>query len=150
MLAAVCVVACSTAKHTAIQSTPVTETEKPEIAFLVFHITRDSISGKDSIALIQTTRSAGTFKRQEHQAQSQEYLSFELLKNNKPADHYTLPHPLYPVFEYAEGNELTSKKVQLLQAEFFLRVQLTGNNYTMKIFETLPGIDKRELLNVNL
>ncbi len=139
--------ACSTPK---VNQT-IEATDKPEIVFVVFNINRDQVKQKSSLQVIEKIKTDGTFKDEvESHWTSGSYLTFELYENERQIRKFNMEHPLYKKVEYPEGENMSSKQLELTEAEFFIRIQITKPNTKLKVFETIDDHVKNELASINL
>jgi hypothetical protein len=124
--------------------------DRDMIGFLVFKIGKDSVHGKNVIELVSKTISSGRIKN-DFQAPTvfENYLIVEVFGKNKLANTIIIEHPLHKHVEYVDdrGN-LVTKFVDLDHAEFFVRLQLSGNSNRIRISETLKNAAKRELKTI--
>lgn len=124
----------------------------PNICFLTFRISKDSMNNSNKIELLNQTFSAGSFK-----PETQEFtnwnskLQFELFDQNTSVKSIFIEHPLYKNIEYVdEHDQLKSKQLKLNTAEFFIRLQWIGQNATLKISEYHNQSSKKLLSTIKL
>jgi hypothetical protein len=122
------------------------------ILFLVFKISKDSVQNKNVIEPVSQDQSPGQIKAEpDSPNEFEDYLTVEVFEQNRRANVIIVEHPLRKHIEYVDDHGmLASKLVELDQAEFFIRVQLTGNSAKIRISETLKNTVRRELKTFKL
>lgn len=110
-----------------------------QVAFLLFRIAHDSITGYNSLKLTDSTLTYGQLKKQDADENPfAEYLRFDIFESGKPVLTQYIQHPLSRPVEYiTEEKQLAVMKNSLPFAEFFIRVQLSSNKVRIKISEKL-------------
>jgi hypothetical protein len=131
--------------------TPLKSNEN-EIVFLFLKISKDSDSKTNTIEFIKTVKSEGTIKNNfEKETSSENYLTLEVYNGNVLEKTILMDHPLYKDLEYLdEKNNFQRKKVEVNSEEFSVRLQISGSNSSVKIYETLKTNPKKELLSLKL
>ena len=138
---------CSTSKANYAAEVSV----KDEIVFVVFKISRDTIRQKTSIQVLEKIKSDGTFKGDVvSNWTSGNFLTFEVYEKGKQIRNFTMEHPLYKGVEYAEDDIMISKQLSLTEEDFFIRIQTTTPDTKLKVYETLDGKGKNELISIKL
>lgn len=139
--------ACNTSKTSIIAAS----SPKPQTVFALFKIENDSQQKKSKIQLKEKMKSDGALKDPYPADWSgSQYLTFEISQKGKLVHAFKVEHPLYKHVEYAEEDDLKSKQLNLDQAEFFVRFQIDNSDTFLKIYETLQGDDKIEILTIQL
>jgi hypothetical protein len=152
LLLSILLLSCSTARRIEPDQTNLQNRDQDLIGFLVFKIRKDSVRGKDVIELVSKTQSDGKIKGNSPASTDfEDYLTIEVFKQNKLINVTFIEHPLYKHVEYVdEQGNLSTKYIELDQAEFFVRLQMKGNSNKIRISETLKNAPKRELKTIIL
>lgn len=151
LLLSVLLAACGPAKKTESNKSKDLNTDVETIAFLVLRIRKDTVQGKNTIELVSLTKTAGKIKSDpQNHIDSENYLTLELYEQGKLINTMLIAHPLYKRVEYADGNTLKSKSIELDKEEFFIRMQVKGDSGKIRVFETLKGTSKKELMTIKL
>lgn len=142
---------CSATKNTsADNTTSITATDR--IAFVTFKITKGDSLHPSSLALVKTNITAGTFK-QRHNEEDQflNRLKIEVYEQGELRSTTVIEHPLYKDIEFTDSsNVLSMKHIELPEANFFVRLQLTGPSSRIKIIESLEHHLSTELTVIDL
>ena len=143
---------CSPTKITNENTATETQKQTDEIVFLTFKMVHDSVAGKNTISLVDKTKTTGKIKSQnDADKHSGNYLTVKFFPKNGAAKTMIIAHPLYKHFEYPDDNgKYVSKDVELKEADFFFRLQTSGSSNTVKIFESLQNKPESELITLNL
>lgn len=133
-------------------ATPLEKSNENEIVFLFLKISKDLDSKTNTIEFIKTVKSEGTIKNNfEKETSSENYLTLEVYNGNVLEKTILMDHPLYKDLEYLdEKNNFQRKKVEVNSEEFSVRLQISGSNSSIKIYETLKTNPKKELLSLKL
>jgi hypothetical protein len=133
-------------------TTPLEKSDPNEIVFLFFKINKDLDSKTNKVEFIKSVKSEGTIKNNiEKEIGSENYLTLEVYNGNTIVKTILMDHPLYKDFEYLdEKNNFQRKKVEVNSEEFSVRLQISGSNSSVKIYETLKMNPKKELLSLKL
>ena len=82
---------------------------KPRIVFLMMRMSRDILSGSNSLELVQKTIKDGELKKQKSsEVHFGEYLSIEVLEEGTPPHTFSIDHPLVKHVEYEQNKELVA------------------------------------------
>ncbi len=139
--------ACSTSKS----SRDAASASKPQTVFALFKISKDVQTNKSKIQIKEKMKSDGALKEPYPvDWKGSKYLTFEIIQKGKVIHSFTIEHPLYKRVEHAEGNDLKSKQLDLNEEDFFVRFQIDNPDAFLKVYETLQGNDKTELLTIQL
>jgi len=124
----------------------------PNICFLTFRISKDSMSNTNKIELLNQIITEGSFKPEIQEFSNwNSKLQFELIDQNHSIMSVFIEHPLYKNIEYIdEHDQFKSKQLELNTAEFFIRLQWIGQNATLKISEYHNQSSKKLLSTIKL
>ena len=124
---------------------------KPRIVFLMMRMTRDSLSGSNSVELVRKTIKDGSMKKQKSsEVQFGEYLSIEVLEEGLPPHTFSIDHPLVKHVEYEQNKELVAREIRLDKSEFFVRLQVHKAAATVNIYENTWNSARKKLLSIPL
>lgn len=120
------------------------------ILFLVLKIRKDDLHADSFIELLSKTFVRGKMKREEPPSyKTIPCLKADIYRKNRLVHTLFLEHPLYKHFEYAdERGVLTTKNVELNEAEFFIRMSVQGDR--IQISEIIPPAKEKALITVKL
>ncbi len=142
-------VSCNLYKESKNEAKNIQTNDTSNIYFLVFKISKDSISNKSKIELIKKTKIAGKLKEMGEPSAYENYLTIDIFQNKQVARTVTIEHPLYKHVEYIDENgNFVAKNLELKKADFFVRCQLIGKLDEMKIYETLKSKAKKNLTTI--
>ena len=144
-------VSCSSLPGVSTRSISQVQEMKPRIVFLMMRMTRDSLSGSNSVELVRKTIKDGALKKQKSsEVHFGEYLSIELLEEGMPPLTFSMDHPLVKHVEYDQNKELVAKEIRLDKSEFFIRLQLYKAAATVNIYENTGNSARKKLLSIPL
>ncbi len=136
-LVLICITACTTTKRVA-QNTTIEELN-PKLIFLNYTISENN-KGKKNIQLINKIITDGKLK-----ISSNEYIKSgiagdlictQLDKNSNILQSITIKNPLVKIFEYVDDSKtFKTKKVELKNTEFSLKLKLEPNAQYISIYE---------------
>ena len=151
LLLAILLISCGVSKKTEPSQENTTSVDENVIVFLALKINRDSIQQKNTIELVSKTIASGKMKDLlQSQSKPENYLTIDQYTQGKLVKTSIIQHPLFKQVEYSDGNNLTSKSIELDSANFFIRLQLSGSSNKIKISETLKDTPTRELTTLKL
>lgn len=123
---------------------------RPRIAFVTMRIAKGS-DGQNSVVLLDQQISEGKLKRVESSDGRGAKLSFDVIERDSITSKISIDHPLYKVFEFVDSTDkLGLKSVTLTEAEFFIRVPMMRPSASLRVYESLPETEKRELTTITL
>ena len=144
-------VSCSSLPGVSTRAISQVQEMKPRIVFLMMRMTRDSLSGSNSVELVQKTIKDGSMKKQKNfEVQFGEYLSIEVLEEGLPPHIFSIDHPLVKHVEYDQNKELVAKEIRLDKSEFFVRLQVHKAAATVNIYEKTGNSARKKLLSIPL
>ena len=151
LLLSILLISCGVPKKNEPHQENTTSVDENALVFVLLKINRDSIQQKNTIELISKTIASGKMKDGfQNQSKSENYLTIDQYAQGKLVKTFTIQHPLFKQVEYSDGNNLTSKTIELDSANFFIRLQLSGSSNKIKISETLKDTPTRELTTLKL
>lgn len=151
LLLSILLISCGVSKKTESSQETTTSSDENVIVFLTLKISRDSIQQKNTIQLVSKTRASGKIKDLlQSQSKPENYLTIDQFAQDKLVKTSIIQHPLFKQVEYSDGNNLTTKTIELDSADFFIRLQLNGSSNKIKISETLKATPTRELITLKL
>ena len=121
------------------------------VIFLLLKMTKDSITGIDSLRLVEKIKSSGQIKRSPPAAAGLArlpYLSLLFCKGNKPMDSVRYGYPLRERIQYTRENAQGYKDIEIRSMEFFFRFQ-QGEADLLEIYK-VSSIEKKKLLSIDL
>ena len=146
------VVSCKTHKQIAKDNDPTSTTSADSIVFINLQFKNDTIQKQTIVTILNTTKVAGTLKKNERDLlHCSNYLTWIFINNKlKIYDTIQMEHPLYKEVEYVtENNEFTKKDIQLYEADFTLRFQ-KNNCSSIELMETTATSRNKQLIQVKL
>jgi hypothetical protein len=144
-------VSCSSLPGVSTRAISPMQKMKPRIVFLMMRMTRDSLSGSNSVELVRKTIKEGELKKQKSsEFHFGEYLSIEVLEEGMPPLTFSMDHPLVKHVEYEQNKELVAKEIRLNKSEFFIRLQLYKAAATVNIYENTGNSARKKLLSIPL
>lgn len=124
------------------------ETNQPTNTFLfvTYRIYLDS-TNKNKVDILELKQVEGTLKHTNPGYNPNSYIAVQqLTKSGKVVGEVKDAHPLYKRVEFVDQhNAFTSKEIVLKEAEFFVRMPLHANTYTLHVYEVLNN--NKKLLN---
>ncbi|MCL6295660.1 hypothetical protein [Jejuia spongiicola] len=136
-LVLICITACTTTKRV-VQNTTIEELN-PKLIFLNYTISENN-KGKKNIQFINKIITDGKLK-----ISSNEYIKSgitgdlictQLDKNSNILQNITIKNPLVKIFEYVDDSKtFKTKKVELKNTEFSLKLKLEPNAQYISIYE---------------
>ncbi len=137
-----------TAKGQAVKSIPDAE---PKMLFLVLKLHKDSVSGINSIELLSQQIAPGKIKKRKQKTAPKSYIAVSLWQQDNLIATEIVDHPLFKQLEYTdEKGLLKSKFVELNAAEFFTRLQLSGNADMLSISEVINNSPQEQLMKIQI
>lgn len=120
------------------------------IIFIMLKMIKDSVTGKDSLFLVEKTIAAGQMKKSPYieKLSRLPFLNFTFYKGNTPIDSMRLGYPLRERNQNTRDNVQGYKDIEIKSMEFFIRFQQTEAD-RLKIYKVSYN-DKTELLTINL
>ncbi len=144
-------VSCSSLPGVSTRAISQVQEVKPRIVFLMMRMTRDSLSGSNSVELVKKTIKEGGLKKQKSsEVQFGEYLSIEVLEEGLPPHTFSIDHPLVRHVEYDQNKELVAKEIRLDKSEFFVRLRVHKAAATVNIYEKTGNSARKKLLSIPL
>jgi len=144
-------ISCSSLPGVSARAIPPVQEMKPRIVFLMMRMSRDSLSGSNSVELVKKTIKEGGLKKQKSsEVQFGEYLSIEVLEEGMPPHTFSIDHPLVKHVEYEQNKELVAREIRLYNSEFFVRLQLHKAAATINIYENTGNSARKKLLSIPL
>jgi hypothetical protein len=102
-------ISCSSLPGVSARAIPPVQEMKPRIVFLMMRMTRDSLSGSNSVEMVKKTIKEGGLKKQKSsEVQFGEYLSIEVLEEGLPPHTFSIDHPLVKHVEYEQNKSSLS------------------------------------------
>jgi len=142
-------VSCSSLPGVSTRAISPVQEMKPRIVFLMMRMTRNSLSGSNSLELVRKTIKEGALKKQKSsEVYFGEYLSIEVLEEGMPPLTFSMDHPLLKHVEYEQNKELVAKEIRLNKSEFFIRLQLYKAAATVNIYENTGNSARKKLLSI--
>lgn len=143
-LAITIVTSCTKSNYQYIAS----ETTQPTNTFLFvsYRIYVDS-TNKNKVDILELKQVEGTLKHIHPDYNPNTYIVVQQLeKSGKVVSELKDTHPLYKRVEFVDQhNAFTRKDIVLKEAEFFIRMPLYANTYTLHVYEVLNN--NKKLLN---
>ncbi|MDD5571475.1 MAG: hypothetical protein PHD97_10030 [Bacteroidales bacterium] len=126
-----------------------------ELLFINFKITKDTLSGKTEILLLNKNTVNGTLKK--NQDKNNENIFNDYLqciftnKKNDTVEVQIIEHPLIKQIEYVDSNnQLGRKNIKIKEAEFFIRITNNASIEKLTINEILNKNNKKNICNFKL
>lgn len=130
---------------------PAKEPAPNTVIFLLLKMTKDSITGTDSLMLVEKIKSSGQIKRLPAEAPGLTrlpYLNLVFCKGNTPVDSVRYSYPLRERIQNTRENTQGYKDIEIRSREFFFRFQL-GKADLLEIYKTGVG-EQKKLLSIDL
>ena len=144
-------ISCSSLPGVSARAIPPVQEMKPRIVFLMMRMTRDSLSGSNSVEMVKKTIKEGGLKKQKSsEVQFGEYLSIEVLEEGLPPHTFSIDHPLVRHVEYDQNKELVAREIRLDKSEFFVRLRVHKAAATVNIYEKTGNSARKKLLSIPL
>ncbi len=132
-------------------SNPVITPAEDKLMFVVMAIEQNELEKKNNISFISKTPAQGRIKGQTRIPSTANCLTIYHYSGKKLLDSLVLEHPLYKHFEYFnEQHQFAIKDTVLKREEFFFRIQLQGQQNSIKIVEKLQQTPPTMLTHLNL
>jgi len=117
----------------------------------MMRMTRDSLSGSNSVELVKKSIKEGALKKQKSsEVQFEEYLSIEVLEEGRQPFSFSMEHPLLKQVEYEKDKELISKQIRLDKGEFFIRLQTHGAAAVVNLYEHSAKSARKKLFSLSI